>query len=303
MSWTKVIDYLESCKESAENQYATSAYTRVINQIKKAELKGRVTKAGLDEIKLTDHMREKILEFTKPKSQKEPKKLSPEKLKKEPEKEHKVNPKKELLAQLSSITGIGPIKAKELIKLGVSSIGDLEADEYFNSLSIIAKAFVKYKPIERIPRQTIFEIERLLMRDDVIFVGSYRRGNPSSGDIDVMVGDLHQFHALLVRIFGISNVALYSHGDDKSNFLIKYNNSWMQLDAFKYTEQNKYAMLLYTTGSKESNIRLRAAAKKKKALLNQEGLYDQHGNQIPLHSEEDIYTYLGLPYQVPTERI
>ncbi len=298
MSWTKVIEYLEQSKLEAENQYSASAYTRVINQIKKAELKGRVTKASLDEIKLTDHMREKILEFSKSKIK--PKEPKPEKLKPEKQ-EKKENPKKALLEQLSSITGIGPAKAKELIEMGLSSVDELEKDEYFNSLSIIGKAFVKYKPIERIPRQTIFEIERLMMRDDVIFVGSYRRGKESSGDIDVMVRDLHQFHALLVRIFGIQNVVLYSHGDDKSNFLINYKN-WVQLDAFKYNDQNKYAMLLYTTGSKESNIRLRAAAKRKKYLLNQEGLYDQHGNQIQLHSEEDIYNYLGLPYQTPSDR-
>lgn len=296
MSWSKVIEYLEKSKAEAENQYAASAYTRVINQIKKAELKGKVTKASLEEIKLTDHMKEKIIEFTK--SKPEPKTKT----------KHKSKPfkpddgDKKLLDQLSSITGIGPTKAKELIKLGVTSVDDLEKDEYFNSLSIIGKAFVKYKPIDRIPRQTIFEIERMLMRDDVIFVGSYRRGSESSGDIDVMVGDLHQFHRLLVRVFDIPNVVLYSHGDDKSNFLIRYNGAWLQLDAFKYNENNKYAMLLYTTGSKQNNIRLRAAAKKKKALLNQEGLYDQDGRQIQLHSEEDIYNYLGLPYQIPSDR-
>jgi DNA polymerase/3'-5' exonuclease PolX len=141
-----------------------------------------------------------------------------------------------------------------------------------------------------------------LGRDDIIFVGSYRRGKPNSGDIDVLVPDLHNFHAHLVRVFGVQGVVLYSHGDDKSNFLIKYGPGWLQLDAFKYNDENKYPMLLYATGSKENNIRLRSAAKKKKYLLNQEGLYDEHGNRIPIRSEEDIYMNLGLKYQEPYER-
>lgn len=294
MSWSKVIDYLEECKGSAENQYAAAAYTRVINQIKRAELKGRVTKAALEEMKLTDHMKEKIAAFVKAKPVKE--------VKANPVKGIKEVKKAKLLSELSEITGIGLAKAKELISMGIGSVQQLEEDKYFNTLSIIGKAFVKYKPIDRIGRQTIFEIERAIGRDDVIFVGSYRRGKPDSGDIDVLVRDLHQFHSHLVHIFGIDKVVLYSHGDDKSNFLIKYNGAWLQLDAFKYDDYNKYPMLLYATGSKENNIRLRAAAKKKKYLLNQEGLYDEHGNRIPIRSEQDIYEQLGLKYQEPHER-
>jgi DNA polymerase/3'-5' exonuclease PolX len=294
MSWSKVIDYLEECKGSAENQYAAAAYTRVINQIKRAELKGRVTKAALEEMKLTDHMKEKIAAFVKAKPVKE--------VKANPVKGIKEVKKAKLLSELSEITGIGLAKAKELISMGIGSVQQLEEDKYFDTLSIIGKAFVKYKPIDRIGRQTIFEIERAIGRDDVIFVGSYRRGKPDSGDIDVLVRDLHQFHSHLVHIFGIDKVVLYSHGDDKSNFLIKYNGAWLQLDAFKYDDYNKYPMLLYATGSKENNIRLRAAAKKKKYLLNQEGLYDEHGNRIPIRSEQDIYEQLGLKYQEPHER-
>lgn len=294
MSWSKVIDYLEECKGSAENQYAAAAYTRVINQIKRAELKGRVTKAALEEMKLTDHMKEKIAAFVKAKPVKE--------VKANPVKGIKEVKKAKLLSELSEITGIGLAKAKELISMGICSVEQLEEDKYFDTLSIIGKAFVKYKPIDRIGRQTIFEIERAIGRDDVIFVGSYRRGKPDSGDIDVLVRDLHQFHSHLVHIFGIDKVVLYSHGDDKSNFLIKYNGVWLQLDAFKYDDYNKYPMLLYATGSKENNIRLRAAAKKKKYLLNQEGLYDEHGNRIPIRSEQDIYEQLGLKYQEPHER-
>lgn len=310
MSWSKVIDYLEECKGSAENQYAAAAYTRVINQIKRAELKGRVTKAALEEMKLTDHMKEKIAAFVKAKSVKESNKPKEDKKIKESKKVKEAKQPKEakeakeakLLSELSEITGIGLAKAKELISMGIGSVQQLEEDKYFNTLSIIGKAFVKYKPIDRIGRQTIFEIERAIGRDDVIFVGSYRRGKPNSGDIDVLVRDLHQFHSHLVHIFGIDKVVLYSHGDDKSNFLIKYNGAWLQLDAFKYDDYNKYPMLLYATGSKENNIRLRAAAKKKKYLLNQEGLYDEHGNRIPIRSEQDIYEQLGLKYQEPHER-
>lgn len=308
MSWTKVVTYLESCKEAAENQYAASAYTRVINQIKRAELKGRVTKASLEEIKLTEHMKEKILSFTtKPKSDKSSKTKheKPDKPKKEKhEKPDKVN----LKQQLSKITGIGAQKAKELIEMGLTDISQLEEDPYFESLSVVAKAFVTYKPIDRIERKIIADIEIMLKQNDrdgaIIFVGSYRRGAASSGDIDVLVPSLRDFHIHLVNLFGVKNVVLYSSGDDKANFLVNYKH-WLQLDAFKYDQQNKYTMILYATGSKENNIRLRAIAKKQGMLLNQDGLYlNENGKseKIRISSEADIYEHLHVPYQEPYER-
>jgi DNA polymerase (family 10) len=59
--------------------------------------------------------------------------------------------------------------------------------------------------------------------------------------------------------------------------------------------------MLYSTGSKENNIRMRAKAKSQGLLLNQYGLFKK-GEKINLKTEKDYYDYLGMKYLEPHER-
>jgi DNA polymerase (family 10) len=66
------------------------------------------------------------------------------------------------------------------------------------------------------------------------------------------------------------------------------------------------AALLYFTGSKEHNVRLRGHALKKKLLLNEYGLYrvgaEVRGQEIASLTEEEIYTALGMDWIAPELR-
>jgi DNA polymerase (family 10) len=64
---------------------------------------------------------------------------------------------------------------------------------------------------------------------------------------------------------------------------------------------NWIPMLLYFTGSKDNNVRMRAAAKARGLLLNQHGLWNGK-RRIPLASERDAYHKLGLQYLEPRKR-
>ncbi len=75
-----------------------------------------------------------------------------------------------------------------------------------------------------------------------------------------------------------------------------------KLDAFRTTPADEIPMLLYSTGSKEHNISMRASAKKQGMLLNQKGLF-LDGKLVPdLNSEKDYFDALGLEYKEPSER-
>ena len=98
---------------------------------------------------------------------------------------------------LGEIYGIGPKKAKELVKAGITSIEDLRSKQN-EVLNDTQKVGLKYYEdvLKRIPRseiekyKTIFEstFDKVKTSTSAFeIVGSYRRGQESSGDIDVII--------------------------------------------------------------------------------------------------------------------
>jgi len=78
------------------------------------------------------------------------------------------------------------------------------------------------------------------------------------------------------------NIVPYIFGPNKISFLIKSQDTkaktkakakYYKIDMFRTSVADKWAMLLYSTGPKSHNIKMRAIAKKKGFLLNQQGLY------------------------------
>ena len=60
--------------------------------------------------------------------------------------------------------------------------------------------------------------------------------------------------------------------------------------------------LMYFTGSKEFNLRLRNKAIEKDMLLNEYGLFKKNKDRIYISSEEDIFKILEEDYLEPTQR-
>ena len=102
--------------------------------------------------------------------------------------------KKKAIDVFSNIYGVGEKKAEELVDKGIKTIDELETrkDELLNDKQKIGLKY--YSDIlERIPRSEIVDFEKHIAtsfpKDDpdarYEIVGSYRRGLPNSGDIDV----------------------------------------------------------------------------------------------------------------------
>jgi DNA polymerase/3'-5' exonuclease PolX len=60
--------------------------------------------------------------------------------------------------------------------------------------------------------------------------------------------------------------------------------------------------LLWFTGSKLFNINMRSKAKKMGYILNQKGLFDKNGEQIPVFTEKDIMKELKMQWTPPEKR-
>jgi DNA polymerase beta len=106
----------------------------------------------------------------------------------------------EALALFGGIYGIGPVKARELVEMGLRTLTDLRVELHMRPdlLHEKQKAGLFYYEdlVERIPREEMREHDMYLQGVvtqvlgqgvSMTIVGSYRRGAETSGDIDVII--------------------------------------------------------------------------------------------------------------------
>ena len=130
-------------------------------------------------------------------------------------------------------------------------------------------------------------------------VGSIRRKRPFVNDIDILLIPRDPWRLKQgIRQFAGQNVL--TNGAKLARFLHRS----VQIDLYYATEKTWGTLLLIRTGSKESNIRLTSAAKRRgwKLKAGGEGLFDNAGHRIAGDSERSIFEALNLPYLEPEER-
>lgn len=129
--------------------------------------------------------------------------------------------------------------------------------------------------------------------------GSMRRESELIADIDIMVFSRH--YQELISILKDEYFCL-SSGDYKSSFMIDDLNK-VSVDVISYTEEDYSFQLLYLTGSKEHNIKMRGIAKYKGYSLNQYGIFDEHQDSVlKAEYEIDIFEFLGMEHVEPNKR-
>ena len=223
---------------------------------------------------------------------------------------------------LIDVYGIGPNKAKELVEKGIKSIEDLRENQ--DLLNDKQKIGLKYYEdiLERIPRgeietyKTQFEksFEKIKNENTKYeIVGSYRRGELNSGDIDVIItsDNIDNFNLFLDDLIEKKIIIeVLSRGKHKSLVICKLTeNSLSRRVDFLYTSSQEYPFaILYFTGSKGFNTVMRGHALKKGLSLNEHGISKKIGGKkeekldLDIKTEKDIFDYLGLIYKSPEER-
>ena len=228
-----------------------------------------------------------------------------------------------------NVYGIGPKKAKDLVKLGLKSIEELRErqDELLNDTQ---KAGLKYYEdiLLRIPRDEIIKFEKLFKHEfnkisnkykgaNFDIVGSYRRGAQTSGDIDIIITSekdasiLQEFVDLLVD----QEIITYKLTDGKVKILVvgrlNKDSPFRRLD-FLYSPPKEYAFaVLYFTGSKMFNTMMRQRALDLGYTLNEHGFHHMVNGKkgkaletpVLFKDEKDIFDFLNMEYKKPTERI
>lgn len=224
----------------------------------------------------------------------------------------------------SKISGVGPATIRNWINLKLFTIADLKSA--VKAQKVILNNMQKYGLMyyddlnDRIPRdevQAVGQKIQLLLKKisrEIIFTiaGSYRRGLPYSGDIDILISTakyqadlLPNFINMLPKVSGYINVL--SKGKERVTFLYRseYSGKVRQIDILNLEYSKYWSGILYFTGDFGFNESMRGYAKHKGFRLNQNGLYKivQGKMQlIPAFSEKDIFAAIGLVYIPPEDR-
>ena len=232
------------------------------------------------------------------------------------------------LDTFQNIYGVGPAKATELTKQGIRSIAELRSAVLANPKLLNDKQKVGlkyYEPLlERIPREEMLEHQTILLRSLQPFtaeiVGSFRRGMPSSGDIDVLIRvpsgmtpaaskqHLAHFVETLKKANYIEEVLAI--GEHKCMAICRRDSSSVarRLDLLMTPEEEYAYSILYFTGSDRFNVAFRQHALNKGYTLNEHTLTIKDPALIikpvpPMNSEQDIFRFLGLRYVIPSARV
>ena len=137
--------------------------------------------------------------------------------------------------------------------------------------------------------------------------GSLRRGKETVGDLDLLVtlADGYtaqkQVDALAGHILKYPGIdATLAHGENKVSFTLR---DGLQVDVRLLKKENFGAALLYFTGSKEHNVRLRGRANEMGWTLNEyEMAALKGGKHVAGRTEEEIYAKLKLDFVPPELR-
>jgi DNA polymerase lambda len=224
------------------------------------------------------------------------------------------------LDAFTQIYGVGPKKAADLVKAGYKTIADLRTalqqnPKLLNKNQQIGLRYYE-ELLERIPRAEMQDHERFLFEHKptdltATIVGSYRRGNKDSGDIDVLlcstapnVGQILAAYVTTLKTHGYLTEVL-AQGDTKCLAICRLPGQPSRRLDLLITPPDEYACaVLYFTGSDGFNVKMRQHALARGFTLNEHALtHIALGKKVGgIRRERDIFAALKLQWKEPHER-
>lgn len=329
----RTIEILEEmCKyyDQTQDQWRALAYRKAITTLKKQPVKittarqagalpfiGERLAVKIEEIVLTNRLRK--LDNTRD------------------------DPLDAVLRLFLGVYGAGLVQAHKWIQAGHRTLNDLQTKAKLSDSQKVGVAhYTDFNT--RIPRPEVEAhgaIVKAALRTlnpayEATIMGSYRRGAPDSGDIDMIITCADTplstirsvvFDTLVPQLFasGFLKVALAtpraaSHGSGSGSgskwhgaSCLPSSTTWRRIDLLLVPEQEMGAALLYFTGNALFNRSMRLLARKRQMSLNQRGLYKDvrrgrrgerlnEGVLVEGKCERRIFEMLGVPWREPQER-
>ncbi len=224
------------------------------------------------------------------------------------------------LRAIMQMEGLGPKRTKTLYQnLNIETLNDLrkaiEKDkiqelEGFGEKSQqnIKEALEKRKSggekrtllhiAEEVVEPLLEYIKKANALKEAIVAGSYRRKKETVGDIDILALTKNKKNVMDHFVSYEDIIKVVNKGETKSTVKLK---TGMQVDLRAIAPESKGAALLYFTGSRDHNIKLRELALEKNLKVNEYGVF-KGKKQVAGKSEKEIYDYLGLQFMPPEIR-
>lgn len=227
------------------------------------------------------------------------------------------------LVKLLRLQGVGPKAVRRLqAELGVNSLEDLQraiAEQRLRGLTgfgekseqKLAQAIARLEregALDRTPisvalphaLRLVAELSQVPGVSHASYCGSLRRFSETVGDIDIVVAasDAAAVMQAVVELPAVERVL--ARGETKTSVV---TSRGIQVDVRVVQPQQLGAALLYFTGSKSHNVKLRQRALSRGWTLNEYALSELSGGKIiASETEHEIYAALGLPYIWPELR-
>jgi len=229
------------------------------------------------------------------------------------------------LEAFRNVYGIGPKKAEELVAAGYKSIAELRAaaaadPKFLNRNQRVGLDYYE-QLLTRIPRPEMDQHAAILMSalpDDLegVIVGSYRRGRPDSGDIDMLLrvkdASLDAGDALTAYVDTLTGMGyikeVLAHGPHKclaiSQIPAQAGAVARRLDLLVSPPEEFAFAVFYFTGSDGFNVRVRQHALSMGLTLNEHALtVVKTGAPIQgIKTERDLFNILKLEWREPQDR-
>jgi DNA polymerase (family 10) len=222
---------------------------------------------------------------------------------------------------MTEVAGLGPKKAMVLYReLGIDSVAGLE--EAINAGRLNGMRGFGARTAQNLrhgielsrSQTTRFLIDVALGTADEIVAalqdvpgtrrcthaGSLRRMRDTIGDIDILAASDHPRPLMeaLTRLPAVTEVV--AHGEKKTTVRTR---SGIQVDLRVVPLASWGAALIYLTGSKPHNLRIRELAGRHGLKLSEYGLFREEDDSVVVsETEEEVYEQLGLPWIPPTLR-
>jgi DNA polymerase (family X) len=229
------------------------------------------------------------------------------------------------LLDMLRIQGLGPKTVKRIHdELGIDTISELE--DYARKGKLKALEGIKEKtesnillsiellnktaestPLyiaEDISLNIIDYLSKIKEVKKIAVAGSLRRKKADIKDIDILVSSQNADSVMEAFVAMPAVMHVIAHGATKSSVILDQAN--MQVDLRVVEAKSFAAALMYFTGSKEFNVRLRSLANKSNYKINEYGVFSESEKKVKkppaLKTETDIFSFFSMAYIEPELR-
>jgi DNA polymerase (family 10) len=224
------------------------------------------------------------------------------------------------LAELLQVPDLGPKKVALFWKqLGVTKLSELESTARAGKLrtlpgmgekseaKIIAGIEALGRRTDRIPLGRAWPFAEELVDylrkapgvKEVELGGSLRRMRATVGDIDILAAAKDSSAVMDSFVKRKDVVRVLGKGGTKAS--VEFTRG-LRAQLWVHPPEHWGTALVYATGSKDHNVRLREYALKKGYSLSEHSLTREDGSEVTCEREEQVYQALGLPWIPPELR-